>query len=102
MHQFLKFISFWTNTIHVSDCLSIHHQEFELVHTARGIIIIIFINCKWVDTRWQCDTRWQWDVKQIQLPACYQAGSSICLTYACCCMYKLELLMMDGKTAINI
>jgi len=28
--------------------------------------------------------------------------SSICLTYACCSMYSLELLMMDGKTARNM
>jgi hypothetical protein len=32
------------------------------------------------------------------LPA---AGSS-CLTYACCCMCSLELLMMDGKTVRNM
>jgi len=25
-----------------------------------------------------------------------------CLTNACCCMYSLELLMMDGKTARNL
>jgi len=31
-----------------------------------------------------------------------QADSSICLTYACCCMYSLELLMMDGKTVRNM
>ena len=35
---------------------------------------------------------------QILLCACQQAHSSICLTNACCCMYSLELLMMDGKT----
>ena len=32
----------------------------------------------------------------------YQADSSICLTYVCCCMYSLELLMMDGKTVRNM
>ena len=31
-----------------------------------------------------------------------QANSSICLTNACCCMYSLELLMMDGKTVRNM
>jgi hypothetical protein len=30
------------------------------------------------------------------------AGGSICLTYACCCMYSSKLLMMDGKTARNM
>jgi hypothetical protein len=37
MHQFLKFILFWNNTLHVSDGLSIHHQDFKTVHTATGI-----------------------------------------------------------------
>ena len=40
-------------------------------------------------------------VKQILPTACKQADCSICLTYACCCMYSLELLMMDGKTMWN-
>jgi hypothetical protein len=30
------------------------------------------------------------------------AGISSCLTYACCCMYSLEHLMMDGKTVRNM
>jgi hypothetical protein len=36
-------------------------------------------------------------VKQLLLPA-----ASSCLTYACCCVYSLELLMMDGKTVRNM
>jgi hypothetical protein len=28
---------FWNNTPHVSDGLSVHHQEFKTVHTATGI-----------------------------------------------------------------
>jgi len=28
---------FWNNTLHVSDGLSVHHQEFKTVHTATGI-----------------------------------------------------------------
>jgi len=41
---------------------------------------------------------------QILLSACLQvqAESGICLTDACCCMYSLELLMMDGKTVRNM
>ena len=27
----------WGNTVHVSDGLSVHHQEFKTVHTATGI-----------------------------------------------------------------
>jgi len=37
MHQCLKFILFWNDTLHVSDGLSVHHQEFKTVHTATGI-----------------------------------------------------------------
>jgi len=37
MHQFLKFILLWNITLHVSDGLSVHHQEFKTVHTATGI-----------------------------------------------------------------
>ena len=35
MRHCLKFIYlFWNGTLHVSDGLSIHHQEFKTVHTA--------------------------------------------------------------------
>jgi hypothetical protein len=37
MHQCIKFILFWNDTIHVSDGLSIRHQQFRTVHTATGI-----------------------------------------------------------------
>ena len=30
MHQCIKFILFWNDTLHVSDGLSVHHREFEL------------------------------------------------------------------------
>jgi len=37
MNQCIKFILFWNDTLHVSDGLSVHHQEFKTVHTATGI-----------------------------------------------------------------
>jgi len=37
MHQCIKFILFWSNTLRVSDGLSVHHQEFKTVHAATGI-----------------------------------------------------------------
>jgi len=37
MHQFIKFILFWNDTVHVLDGLSDHHQQFKTVHTATGI-----------------------------------------------------------------
>jgi len=36
-HQCLKFILIWNNNLHVSDGLSVHHQEFTTVHTATDI-----------------------------------------------------------------
>jgi len=33
----IKCILFWNHTVHVSDGLSVHHQEFKTVHTATGI-----------------------------------------------------------------
>jgi len=32
--QYLKFILVWNNSLHVSDGLSVHHQESKTVHTA--------------------------------------------------------------------
>jgi len=37
MHQCIKFILFWNDTLHVPDGLSVHHQGFKTVHTATGI-----------------------------------------------------------------
>ena len=37
VHQCIIFISFWNDTLHVSDGLSLHHQKFKTVHTATGI-----------------------------------------------------------------
>jgi len=69
MHQCIKFILFWNDTLHVSDDLSVHHQEFKTVHTTAGIC---------------------------------QIGTAVCLLASRqqylfgCCMYSLEVLMMDG------
>jgi len=37
MHQCIKFILFCNDTLHVSDGLSVHHQQFKIVHTATDI-----------------------------------------------------------------
>jgi len=37
MRQCIKFILFWSNTLHVLDGFSVHHQEFKTVHSATGI-----------------------------------------------------------------
>jgi len=35
--QYLKFILFWNNTLHILDGLSVHHQESKNLHTASGV-----------------------------------------------------------------
>ena len=45
MHQFLKFILVCSSTLHVSDGLSVHHQESKTVHTASGICQTDSANC---------------------------------------------------------
>jgi len=37
MHPRIKFILFWNDSLHVSDGLSVHHQDFKTVHTATGM-----------------------------------------------------------------
>jgi len=75
MHQCIKFILFWNDNLHVSDGLSVHHQQFKSVHTATGI----------------CHT----DTADCSLPSRQQYLFDSC-------MYSLELLMMDGKTVRNM
>jgi len=40
MYQCIKFILFWNDVLHVSDGLSVHHQQFKTVHTATGIYLL--------------------------------------------------------------
>ena len=37
MHQCIEFLLFCSDTLHVSDGLSVHHQQFTTVHRATGI-----------------------------------------------------------------
>ena len=87
MHECIKFILFWNDTLHVSDGLSLHHQEFKTVHTATGICQTDTAVCLLAGTKW--------NGVSISYPL---ASRQI---YACCCMYCSELLMMDGKTVRN-
>jgi len=40
MHKCIKFILFWNDNLHVSDGLSVHHQEFKTVHTETKQILL--------------------------------------------------------------
>jgi len=64
MHQCIKFILFWNDTLHVSDGISVLRQEFKTVHTATGISQTDTAVCLVAGTR-------------------YQADSSICLVAVC-------------------
>ena len=75
MHQFFKFILFCSSTLHVSDGLSVHHQESKTVHTASGICHTHTADCLLAGTRWNIS---------------FPLASS------------LRLLMMDGKTVRNM
>jgi hypothetical protein len=37
MRQCIKFYFIWSNALHVSDGLYVHHQEFKTVNTATGV-----------------------------------------------------------------
>jgi len=65
MHQCTKFILFWSSTLHVSDVLSVHHQESKTVYTASGI----------------CQTDTADCFKQILLTACKQSAVSVWQLY---------------------
>jgi len=52
MHQLLKFILFCSNTLHVLDGFSVHHQKSKTVHTASGICKTDSADCLLAGTRW--------------------------------------------------
>ena len=52
LHLFLKFILFFSSTLHVSDGLSVHHQESKAVHAASGICQTDSADCLLAGTRW--------------------------------------------------
>jgi len=53
MHYRIKFILFWNDTLHVSDGLSVHHQEFKNVHTVTGVCQTDTAVCLLAGTRWK-------------------------------------------------
>jgi len=56
MHQFLKFVLFFSSTLHVSDCLAVHHQESKTVRTASGICQTGSADCLLMGTEWNCSS----------------------------------------------
>ena len=75
MHQCIKFILFWNDTVHISDSLSVHHQQFKTVHTATGICHTDTAVCLLAS------------IQQYPFGCCMyslqQAYSSICLVAVC-------------------
>ena len=89
MHQCIKFILFWNDTLHVSDGLSVHHQEFKTVNTATGICQTDTAACllymfrtvfPFIIRRSRLYVQQQAYVRQILLLPASKQG--ICLTYA--------------------
>jgi hypothetical protein len=62
MQQLLKLSYFWDNTLHVSDGLTVHHQEFKTVHTATGICQTGRLHLKCDGTR--AETRFRLSTKR--------------------------------------
>ena len=50
MHQSIKFILFWNDTLQVSDGLSVHHEEFKTVHKATCICQTDTADCLLADS----------------------------------------------------
>jgi hypothetical protein len=61
---------FLHNTLHVSDGLSVHHQEFKTVHTATGICQADTATCLLAGTRWN-------SMEFLLLPASKQTAISL-------------------------
>jgi len=97
MHQCIQFILFWNDTLHVPDGLSVHHQEFKTVRTATGVCQILLSAC-WVQ---EC-TYINRHMSDRYCCVLASKQTAVSVWHACCCMYSLELLMMDGRTVRNI
>jgi len=70
---FSNLFLFWNNVLHVSDGLSVHHQEFKTVHTATGVCHTDTATCLQVY------------VTQILLPACRYMSHRYCYLLAGIC-----------------
>jgi len=53
MHHLIKFILFWNDTLHVSDGLSVHRQEFKAVCTATGRYCCLLASNQTAISVWQ-------------------------------------------------
>ena len=54
MHQCIKFILFWNDILHLSDGVSLHHQEFNTVHKATGMFdkrVLLYVQSRTPDGR---------------------------------------------------
>ena len=126
MHQCVKFILFWNDTLHVSDGFSVHRQEFKTVNTATKQILLS-----------ACQLASKQTTRCTNLSNLFYFGMTLYMfrtvfpsivrssrlyiqqpnRYCCllasklasrqqylfgCCMYSLQLLTMDGKTVRNM
>ena len=74
MHQCIKFILFWNDSLHVSDGLSVRHQQLKTVHTATDICQTDTAVCLIAGTRWNGS---QTDTAVSLVPAIKQTAVSV-------------------------
>ena len=76
-------------TLHVSDSLSVHHQESsDCTHSNR---YMLYRSCGCLLAGTRCS---------ISFPLA--SSHRTCMTYTWCCMCGLRLMMMDGETVRNM
>jgi hypothetical protein len=90
MHQFLKFILFCSSTLHVSDGLSVHHQESKTVRTAS--YQTDSADCLLAGTKWNCSS--------ISSPLA-SSQQNLFLTYSWCCRRKLALIELRSSQQLH-
>jgi len=79
MHQCIKFILFWNDTLHVSDGLSAHLQQFKTVHTATDICQTDTANCLGASSRQYLLDGTPWNSISFPLASNQQYLFDICL-----------------------
>ena len=100
MHQCTKFILFGNDNLHVSDGLSVHHQEFKAVHTATGIcqkdtaVCLVHLVGFTIEIILRCTALWTSNFRYNMVFMHYSnaQSSSVDLTYfhSCCVLYKQD------------
>ena len=128
MHQCIKFILFQNDTLHVSDGLSVHRQEFKTVHNATGICqtdAAVCLLARWQQTAICCHlvptskqtavsiwhmpvavctvlNSWWWTERCPKLVECHSEIKSVWYIGASCWFYYRNNIVMHGHANVKI